>query len=489
MEGKMDGSVQSALMDRLLRLPTSFFRNYTSGDLAVRASGIDAVRSVIAGGGVEAALSLISASYNLLLMFWYSGRLAFVAIGLILIAVLFTATLNWIQLRHRRALLAIEGKIAGLVFQFVSGIAKLRVSGSEDRAFRVWARNFAEQRRISYKVGTVGNFSQVFNAIFSPVTSMIVFWCLVFWLMPQKEAGITPGKFVAFMGAFGIVLSAALSLSSTSLSMMAIIPLYERLKPIITAEPEVDEAKSFPGKLSGAIEVSHVNFRYRADGPLVLKDISLSIKPGEFLALAGPSGCGKSTILRLLLGFEKPETGSISYDGQDVAKLDVNAMRHQMGVVLQQSALMPGDIFRNIVGMHENGTMEQAWEAAAMAGIDVDIKQMPMEMHTVISQGGSTFSGGQRQRLMIARAIFGKPRILFFDEATSALDNRTQQIVTDSLDRMQATRIVVAHRLSTIVNADRIIVVDKGQIAQQGTYQELMQQGGPFAELAKRQIA
>ena len=355
----MDGS-SAAFTNRISR-------NYTSGDLAVRASGIDAVRSVIAAGGVEAVLSLISASYNLLLMFWYSTRLAFVAIGMILVAVLFTATLNLVQLRHRRALLATEGKIAGLVFQFVSGIAKLRVSGSEDRAFQVWARNFAEQRRTSYKVGTIGNFSAVFNSMFSPITSMVIFWCLVFWLLPQGEAGITPGKFVAFTAAFGIVLGAALSLSATSLSMLAIVPLYERLKPIITAEPEVDEAKSFPGQLSGATEVSHVNFRYRADGPLVLKDVSLTIKPGEFLALAGPSGSGKSTLLRLLLGFEKPETGSISYDGQDVAKLDVNAMRHQMGVVLQQSSLMPGDIFRNI-GMHENATIEEALEAARWRG-------------------------------------------------------------------------------------------------------------------------
>jgi len=302
-------------------------------------------------------------------------------------------------------------------------------------------------------------------------------------------AGISPGKFVAFNAAFGVVLSAALGLSSASLSMLAVIPLLERLKPIITTPPEVDAAKSFPGKLSGKIEISHVNFRYRPDGPLVLKDICLSIKPGQFVALAGPSGSGKSTLLRMLLGFETPETGSISYDGQDLQKLDVSALRHRIGVVLQQSSIMPGDIFHNIVGLDESATMESAWEAARMAGMEADIRQMPMQMQTIIGQGGSTFSGGQRQRLMIARAIYGKPRIIFFDEATSALDNQTQQIVTESLDRLQATRIVVAHRLSTIVHADCIVVIDKGQIAQQGTYEELMKQGGPFAELAKRQIA
>ena len=503
IEGRSDGAVQAAMMDRVLQLPTSFFRDYTAGDLAARTGGIDAVRSAVAGSGMSAILSAITGSFNLLLMFWYSSKLAWVALALVAFAVILTVSLNLIQLGRQRALLAIKGKIAGLVFQFVTGISKLRVSGSEDRAFRVWARNFAEQRRLSYAVGTLGNFSSVFNAVYTPLTSMVVFWFVVFMLNAGKTdasagatgaisslaAGISPGKFVAFNAAFGVVLSAALGLSSASLSMLAVIPLLERLKPIITTPPEVDAAKSFPGKLSGKIEISHVNFRYRPDGPLVLKDICLSIKPGQFVALAGPSGSGKSTLLRMLLGFETPETGSISYDGQDLQKLDVSALRHRIGVVLQQSSIMPGDIFHNIVGLDESATMESAWEAARMAGMEADIRQMPMQMQTIIGQGGSTFSGGQRQRLMIARAIYGKPRIIFFDEATSALDNQTQQIVTESLDRLQATRIVVAHRLSTIVHADCIVVIDKGQIAQQGTYEELMKQGGPFAELAKRQIA
>ena len=494
IEGKVDGSVQAALMDRLLRLPASFFRDYTSGDLAMRASGIDAVRGMIAGVGIGAILSAITGSFNVVLMFWYSPMLGWIGLVLIAIAVIYTATLNCLQLRHQRELLRIKGRIAGMVFQFVSGIAKLRASGSEDRAFRVWAKSFAEQRRISYTVGTISNFGSVFNAVFTPVTSMVIYWFVVFMLMGTKAAavggaGMTPGHFVAFNAAFGVVLSAALGLSSASLSMLGVIPIFERLKPIIATTPEVDEAKIFPGKLSGQIEISHVNFRYRTDGPLILKDICLSIKPGEFIALAGPSGSGKSTMLRLLLGFEKPETGSISYDGQDLDKLDVGAVRHRIGVVIQQSSIMPGDIFHNIVGLEESATMDDAWEAARMAGIDADIREMPMQMMTIIGQGGTTFSGGQRQRLMIARAVFGKPRILFFDEATSALDNRTQQIVTESLDRLQATRIVVAHRLSTIVHADRIVVMDKGQIVQQGSYADLMQQQGPFAELAKRQIA
>ena len=252
--------------------------------------------------------------------------------------------------------------------------------------------------------------------------------------------------------------------------------------------PEIDEAKEHPGELSGEIEVSHLNFRYAKDGPPILRDVSLHILPGEFVALVGGSGSGKSTLLRLLLGFEKPESGSILYDNQDLSSLDLREVRQQTGVVLQTSKLMPTDIYRNIIGSHQL-SLNDAWEAARMSGLDRDIKNMPMGMNTVVSEGGGTFSGGQRQRLMVARALVNKPRIIFFDEATSALDNETQRTVTDSLDAMQSTRIVIAHRLSTIINADKIYVLMNGEMLQSGTYEQLIIQPGPFADLAKRQLA
>ena len=253
------------------------------------------------------------------------------------------------------------------------------------------------------------------------------------------------------------------------------------------ALPEVNEAKADPGELRGRIELSRVSFRYKADGPVILKDVSLQILPGQFVAIVGPSGSGKSTLLRLLLGFDKPEAGTISYDGQELSGLDIQSVRKQLGVVLQNGKLMPGDIYQNIVGSSQLA-LEAAWEAAQSAGLDEDIHQMPMGMHTVLSEGAGTLSGGQRQRLMIARAVVAKPRILIFDEATSALDNRTQGIVSRSLERLKATRIVIAHRLSTIINADKIIVVKGGSIVQSGTYAELIDQDGLFAELAKRQL-
>jgi ATP-binding cassette subfamily C protein len=383
-----------------------------------------------------------------------------------------------------------QGKISGMVLQFITAISKFRVSGSESRAFSVWAAQFIKQRNLSYQSERVSNYMVTFNSSYQLVTSMAIFTMLMYLMSAANEQTTTMsiGSFLGFNAAFGQFLSAALQLTGTAITVLSIVPIYERTRPIFEAVPEVDESKVDPGELTGDIEISHVSFRYTPDGPLILNDLSLHIKPREFVALVGPSGTGKSTLFRLLLGFESPENGSIYYNGQDLKTLDIHEVRHQMGTVLQQGQLMPGDVFTNIVGTSPL-TIDDAWEAARMAGLEEDIKQLPMGMHTVVGEGGGTFSGGQRQRLVIARAIVNKPRLLFFDEATSALDNRTQTIVSQSLERLQATRVVIAHRLSTIINADRICVIMNGQIVQQGTYQELIDQPGPFAELAKRQLA
>jgi ABC-type bacteriocin/lantibiotic exporter with double-glycine peptidase domain len=366
----------------------------------------------------------------------------------------------------------------------------LRVAGAEARAFSVWAKDFAEQRRLAFKARSVENSLAVFNSAFPVVTSIFIFGVVTAMLSTSAQAGeasLSTGSFLAFNAAFGQFLSAALQMSSVVVSLILIIPIYERAKPILEGEPEVDVARSDPGDLSGEIELSRVSFRYHDDGALVLDDVSLQARPGEFIAIVGPSGAGKSTVLRLLLGFEIAENGSVYYDHQDLAALDVQSVRRQIGVVLQNAQVLPGSIFENIVGTAPLGT-EDAMEAAKMAGLDQDIEQMPMGLHTFIMEGGGTLSGGQRQRLLIARAVVGRPRILMFDEATSALDNRTQAHVSDSLGRLQTTRVVIAHRLSTIINADRIYVMDRGKVVEEGTYEELLEQGGLFTQLAQRQM-
>jgi len=492
IEGKMDYTVQSALWDRLMSLPLDFFRNYSAGDLANRAYGIDKIRELVSGVGVSAILGSITAMFYLILMFKTNIPMAVVGVLLVVLAMVFTGAMNVWQMKHQKKLYQVIGRITSTVLQFISGVAKIRVAGAEDHAFKVWARQFTQQRRISFIVGRIQNAVQVFTAFFPILANLCLFSMVVYVQTQAMEDGlpspVSTGDFIAFNTAFGTFLASMLSLSSASLQIFQVKPVYDRFKPILDADPEVDEAKSYPGDLRGEIEVYHVNFRYTPDGPMILKNVSISIKPGEFVAFVGPSGSGKSTMLRLLLGFEKPESGKIYYDGQDLASLDLREVRQQIGVVLQTSRLMPTDLQRNILG-NKPLTEKDAWEAAANAGLEADIRALPMGMHTVVSEGGGGFSGGQKQRLMIARAIVHRPRMMFLDEATSALDNRAQAIVTESMDKLQATRVVVAHRLSTIRNANSIYVFVDGRVAEKGSYDELMALDGHFAELARRQIA
>jgi ABC-type bacteriocin/lantibiotic exporter with double-glycine peptidase domain len=347
-------------------------------------------------------------------------------------------------------------------------------------------RFFREERQLSFRVGTYENIVGVFNEVL-PILSRIALLATTGYLLTSSTS-LDTGAFVAFNAAFGAFLASGIALNNTLIGSLNIIPMMERAQPILDARLETPEARPDPGELTGHIEASHVSFRHQAGGPMILTDVSIHAKPGEFIALVGPSGAGKSTVLRLLLGFDSPESGAIYFDEQDLATVDLTAVRAQMGVVMQSSRLLAGDVFQNIVGSSPM-TIDDAWAAAEMAGLDADLEEMPMGMHTVVSEGGTTLSGGQRQRLLIARALVRKPRIVLFDEATSALDNRTQQVVSESLQNLKATRIVIAHRLSTVRNADRIYVLDAGKVVQHGTYDELSQIPGMFATMVARQLA
>lgn len=487
VQGRMDYSVQSALWDRLLNLPATFFRQYESGDLANRAAGVNMIRDLLSGAAVGAILGAISSIFYVFLMFKYSMQMGLLAIGLTLFFVLVTTGLNYAQLRYQRQTMQYNGKITGLVLQLISGVAKLRVSGAENHALRVWASDFSKQRRLNFQMRTVRNLGAVFNGAFPVISSIAIFFTLAS-LNSAGKAAMSTGDFIAFSAAYGLFLAAMQAVAGASMGLLAIVPVYERFKPIITEQQEVDETRAYPGSLTGGIELSHIHFRYSEDGPWILNDVSMKIEPGEFVAFVGGSGSGKSTLMRLMLGFEEPDKGTVYFDGKDLRTLDLREVRQQMGVVLQTSRVLPTDIFRNIVGT-SSLTIDDAWRAAEAAGLADDIREMPMGMHTYVAEGGGGFSGGQKQRLLIARSVVNRPRVLFLDEATSALDNRTQSLVTQSMDRMQATRIVIAHRLSTIVNADRICVLENGSIKEMGTYDELMKLGGTFAELANRQIA
>ncbi len=488
LEGKMDAAVQTAIWDRLLSLPAAFFRHYSAGDLATRSLSISTMRQMMTASVLSSIFAGIFSAFSLALLFYYSWRLALLATGLTAVTVIATIVIGALQVRRQRDTLAVGGRLSGMLLQFVNGVSKLRVSSTENRAFAAWARDFSVKKQIAVKARTLSAGFAVFASVMPVLSAAAIVWASSGLLDDAGGQALTTGSFLAFNAAFMQFQLSALALSSALVSILALVPVYERIRPILAALPESVGARSDPGELTGAIEVEHVNFRYRPDAPLVLRDVSMKFPAGRFVAIVGSSGSGKSTLFRMLLGFETPESGAIYFDQQDQAHLDAQALRQQVGVVLQSGRLLSDSIYRNIIGTAKL-TMEDAWAAASMAGLEKDIQAMPMGMHTMIAEGGGGLSGGQRQRVMIARAIVKKPRILLFDEATSALDNETQAIVSRSLESLQATRIVIAHRLSTIANADYIYVMEKGAVVQEGTYQDLMQHEGPFAELARRQTA
>ncbi|MFD3576941.1 NHLP bacteriocin export ABC transporter permease/ATPase subunit [Streptomyces sp. NPDC058644] len=483
MEGRMESALQPAVWDRLLRLPTRFFASRSTGELASAAMGVSAIRRVLSGIGPVALQAGTVGAMNLVLLLLYSVPLALAALGmLVLIAAVFLTLGLW-ELRWQRRLVELSNKLNNQAFQTLRGLPKLRVAGAESFAYAAWAGEFARSRELQQRAGRIKNVTTVLNSVYLPLCTLIMFILLA----GPARGSLTAGEFLTFSTAVTMLLTSVTQLTGALLSAAAVLPMFEQIKPVLDEAPEVRGASTQPGELQGEIEARALSFRYADDGPLVLDDVSLSIRPGEFVAVVGPSGCGKSTLLRLLIGFDKPVSGSVLYDGQDLSALDQAAVRRQCGVVLQNAQPLTGSILDCICGA-ETFTQEEAWEAAAMAGLAEDIKRMPMGLHTMISGGGAV-SGGQRQRLMIAQALIRRPRVLFFDEATSALDNETQRTVIDSTRALNATRIVIAHRLSTVLDADRVIVMSEGRIVQQGPPAQLLADtGGRLHELVRRQM-
>ncbi|MFF8861062.1 NHLP bacteriocin export ABC transporter permease/ATPase subunit [Streptomyces sp. NPDC015139] len=484
LEGRIEAALQPAVWDRLLRLPTRFFTERSTGELASAAMGISAVRRLLAGVGPVVAQSATIGAMNLGLLFWYSVPMAMAAIGmLVVIAAVFLGLGLW-QVRWQRRLVVLGNKLNNQAFQTLRGLPKLRVAAAENYAYAAWAREFARSRELQQKVGRIKNLTTVLGAVYLPVCTLLMFMLLA---GPARGA-MSAADFLTFNTSVTMVLTAVTQLTGSFVSAVAALPLFEEIRPVLDATPEVRTASTRPGPLSGALEARRLSFRYADDGPLVLDDVSFAVRPGEFVAIVGPSGCGKSTLLRLLIGFDRPVSGSVLYDGQDLAALDRSAVRRQCGVVLQHAQPFTGSILDVICGA-EPYTPEEAMAAAEMAGLAEDIKRMPMGLHTIVA-GNGAISGGQRQRLMIAQALVRRPRLLFFDEATSALDNDTQRIVIDSTRKLNATRVVIAHRLSTVLDADRVIVMEDGKVVQHGSPAELLADtSGRLHELVRRQMA
>ncbi|MFH9726559.1 NHLP bacteriocin export ABC transporter permease/ATPase subunit [Streptomyces sp. NPDC017254] len=484
MEGRIEATLQPAVWDRLLRLPTSFFAGRSTGELASAAMGISAIRRVLSGIGPVVVQAGIVGTMNLVLLLVYSVPLALAAVAMLLVVAAVFLGLGLWQLRYQRQLIRIGNKLNNQAFQTLRGLSKLRVAAAESFAYAAWAGEFARTRELQQRVGRIKNVLTVLGAVCLPLCTLVMFMLLA----GPARGSMSASEFLTFSTAVTMLLSSVTQLTGALLSAAAVQPMFEQVKPVLRETPEVRGSSAQPGELSGAIEAENLSFRYSDDGPLVLDGVDFRVRPGEFVAIVGASGCGKSTLLRLLIGFDRPTAGGVRYDGQDLAALDQAAVRRQCGVVLQNAQPFSGSILDCVCGA-ETFPLEEVWAAVAMAGLAGDVKAMPMGLHTMLSDGGGTISGGQRQRLMIAQALIRRPRILFFDEATSALDNEAQRVVIESTRALSATRVVIAHRLSTIMDADRVIAMADGRIVQQGTPAELLADTtGLFHELVRRQL-
>ena len=480
IEIKTSLAVEAAMMMRIMNLPASFFRNYSSGELSSRYGAVNQLCDLLLGNVFSMGLTSLMSLLYITQIFHYAPALVVPALLIILASVALSVISTLTQMKISKQIMEKGAKENGLSFALITGVQKIKLAGAEKRAFSQWARTYAEAAEPGYNPPVFLKANSAISSAISLAGTILLFYMAV-------KTRVNPSEYMAFNAAFGSVTAAFSALTGVALSIAQIKPILEMAEPILKTEPESAENKTMVTSLKGNIELSNVYFRYNENMPYVVDGMSLKIKAGEYIAIVGTTGCGKSTLMRLLLGFEIPEKGAIYYDGKDMSKLDLRSLRRRIGAVTQDGSLFQGDIFSNIVISAPQLTLDEAWEAAEMAGIADDIRAMPMGMQTIISEGQGGISGGQKQRLMIARAVAPKPRILMFDEATSALDNKTQKQVSESLDQLHCTRIVIAHRLSTIRNCDRILVLDKGHIMEDGTFDELIAKKGFFAELVERQ--
>ena len=480
IEIKTSLSVEAAIMMRIMNLPANFFRKYSSGELSSRSGAVNQLCNLLLGSVFSTGLTSLASLLYITQIFKYAPALVTPSIIIILAGLAVSATASVMQMRISRQIMELGAKSSGISFALISGVQKVKLAGAEKRAFARWADSYSQAARYTYNPPVFLLVNSVITTAISLVGTIVIYYIAV-------QTRVSASQFIAFNSAYGMVAGAFGALTSVALSVAQIKPILEMAEPILKTEPESSENKEMVTALKGGIELSNVYFRYNDSMPYVVDGMSIRIKAGEYIAIVGKTGCGKSTLVRLLLGFETPERGAIYYDGKDMTKLDLRSLRRRIGTVTQDGSLFQGDIYSNIVISAPNLGLREAWEAAELAGIADDIRAMPMGMQTIIAEGAGGISGGQKQRLMIARAVAPKPKILIFDEATSALDNRTQKQVSDALDKLKCTRIVIAHRLSTIKNCDRILVLDKGHILEDGTYEELIAKNGYFAELVARQ--
>ena len=480
LEIKTSIPVDSAMMMRIMSLPASFFKKYSAGELSSRSEAVNQLCSLMMGTALSTGLTAFTSLLYVTKIFQYTPALTVPAVVVVAATVVMMILTSLVQIKRSRDMMECNVKESGLTYALISGVQKIKLAGAEKRAFAKWADTYSKGAALTYNPPMFIKINSTIQTAITLAGTIVIYYTAVM-------SRVSPAEYLAFNAAYGMLMGAFTSMAGTVLQVAQIKPVLEMAEPFLKAEPEISDGREILTRLSGAIELNNVYFRYNEDMPYVVDGLSLKIRQGEYVAIVGKTGCGKSTLVRLLLGFEKPEKGAIYYDGKDINKVDLRSLRRRIGTVTQDGGLFQGDIYSNIVISAPHLTLDDAWKAAEMAGIADDIRAMPMGMQTLISEGQGGISGGQKQRIMIARAIAPNPKILIFDEATSALDNKTQRQVAEALDSLKCTRIVIAHRLSTIKNCDRILVLNEGKILEEGTYEQLIDKNGYFAQLVERQ--
>ena len=473
--------LQNAVMARTFFLSPKFFTKNSSGELTARLDNVSKICSLLNDTIVGAFLTLLFSAVYFIQIFTYAQPVVIPSLAIITVEIIAIVFYYRSIVKARGNYTEKYNKLSGMEYGMFAGIQKLKLTGSERRALTLWLEKYTDATHFIYNPTLDRRFLPALLQLCNVGGMAVIFYFII-------ANGVATSDYVAFNSAYGMIAAAIATVISVTPDMAQIKPMLDSLNPILKETPEIEHNAPMVDELFGSIEMTEVSFRYSDDSPLVLDNISLSIAPGEYVGIVGKSGCGKSTLMRLLLGFEQPLKGSIYYDNYDLSKVDKTSLRRKIGCCLQNGSLFTGDLFHNITITAPWSTHDDAWEALRMADMEKDVRRMPMGLHTVVVEGSSGFSGGQKQRLLIARALIGHPQIIFFDEATSALDNISQKQVSDNLDSLNCTRIVIAHRLSTIRHCDRIIVLDKGHIAEEGNFDQLMEKKGLFYEMSLRQM-
>ena len=483
--GRSASRVEAAFWDRLMRLPSGILNRHPAGDLAMSGMTFQNLRDGLQSVVADSLLSIVFLLPVFAVILFHDATLGGIAAGFSLMSLLVVAALGMGQIAPQGRMIRASRRVVGRLFQIVNGIAKLRVENAEGSAFAIWAKDYREQKRAELQVDALEGHARAFGA----ALPFLAGGTLLFAAAAVGDSRIPVGDFLIVYTVFIVFQSAIARLAESFGALAAMLPSFEQMRPLLAAVPESEVGGEPVGRLGGDVLFDRVSFRYEPDGPLILDDVSIRARPGEFVAIAGESGAGKSTLFRLALGMVRPTAGAVYYDGRQLRHLNLKQVRRKIGAVPQSVRLHPQDLWDNIVAHHEGVTVDEVWQTARAAEVESEIKAMPMGLMTMVGASGSVLSGGEGQRVTIARSLVGSPRIMLLDEATNWLDNESQAEVMGNLAVLTSTRIVIAHRLSTLEQADRIYVMQAGKVVQTGTFEELMAEDGVFRELVKRQIA